>query len=125
MVIKNVSGSKTVVQKASWQGDWVWAKFRQFGTYQAFVDNIPPVINNPPTNLKGVRNIVFTPTDNFNTVKYFRAEVNGQWLRFTNDKGRRWIYTFDEYFPPGEHQLKVTVMDEAGNRMEKAWTVYR
>jgi hypothetical protein len=125
MVIKSVSGSKTVIQKASWQGDWIWTKFRQFGTYQAFVDNIPPVINTPPTNLRSVSRIVFTPTDNFNTISFFRAEVDGQWLRFTNDKGRTWIYTFDEYFPAGEHQLKVTVADEAGNITEKVWTVNR
>ncbi|RYZ27821.1 MAG: M23 family metallopeptidase, partial [Chitinophagaceae bacterium] len=40
IVIKSVSGSRTVVQKAVWQKGWLMAKFRQFGTYQAFVDNV-------------------------------------------------------------------------------------
>jgi hypothetical protein len=31
----------------------------------------------------------------------------------TNDKGRNWIYTFDEKFSRGEHELKVIIEDEA------------
>ena len=125
IVIKSVSGSKTVVEKAVWQKGWLMAKFRQFGTYQAFFDNVPPTVNAVPTNLSKVTRIVFTPTDNFNTIKNLRVEVDGQWLRFTNDKGRNWIYTFDEKFPKGEHQLKVRVEDEAGNVTEKVWNVTR
>ena len=101
------------------------AKFRQFGTYQAFIDNTPPTINAVATNLSKARNIIFRPADNFNTIKSFRVEVDGQWLRFTNDKGKTWIYSFDEKFPVGEHQLKVRVEDEAGNATEKVWEVRR
>lgn len=125
VIIRSISGSRTLVQKAAWQGEWVWSNFRQFGTYQAFVDNIPPVINTPPTDLRKATKLVFTPTDNFNTIKRFRATLNGKWLRFTNDKGRNWIYTFDENFPPGQHELKVIVEDEAGNVTERTWTVNR
>jgi len=125
IVIKNVSGSKTVVQKAVWQKGWLMARFRQFGTYQAFIDNVPPVVNAVPANLSRASRIVFTPTDNFNTIKRFRVELNGQWLRFTNDKGRNWIYTFDEKFSRGEHELKVIIEDEAGNVTEKFWNVKR
>ncbi|WP_121353967.1 peptidoglycan DD-metalloendopeptidase family protein [Flavisolibacter nicotianae] len=125
IVIKNVSGSKTFVQKAVWQKGWLMARFRQFGTYQAFVDNVPPNVNGVAADLSRASRIVFTPTDNFNTIRRFRAELDGQWLRFTNDKGRTWIYTFDEHFPRGEHQLKVTVEDEAGNVTERTWNVKR
>jgi hypothetical protein len=125
VVIKNVSGSKTFVEKAMWQRGWMMAKFRQFGTYQAFIDQTPPSINAVPADLSKASRIVFTPTDNFNTIRSFRAELDGQWLRFTNDKGRTWIYTFDGHFPRGEHQLKVTVEDEAGNVTERTWHVRR
>ncbi len=125
VVIRNVVGSRTYVQKATWQRGYLTAKFRQFGTYQAFIDRQPPTINAAPANLAGVRRIVFTPTDNFNVIKRFRAEVNGQWLRFTNDKGKTWIYTFDDKFPKGESELKVTVEDEAGNVTERVWNVRR
>lgn len=125
VVIKSVSGSRTVVSKAHLQNDWATAKFRQFGSFQAFLDTVPPTINTPLTNLTKATRLVFTPKDNFNEIKSFRAEVDGQWLRFTNDKGKVWIYKFDEKFPAGEHELKVTVEDEAGNITTRSWTVTR
>ena len=125
LVIKNISGTKTFIQKAQWQNGWLAAKFRQFGTYQAFVDDEPPTVNAPATNLTKASRIVFTPKDNFNTIKSFRAEVDGQWLCFTNDKGRTWIYHFDEHFPKGQHELKLTIEDEAGNITTKTWNVTR
>ena len=125
LVIKNISGTKTVVEKVEWQGDWIAAKFRQYGTYQAFVDNTPPSVNAVATDLSKSSRIVFTPKDNFNSIKSFRAELNGQWLRFTNDKGRSHIYTFDDKFPRGTHELKVTIEDEAGNVLTKVWNVKR
>ena len=101
------------------------AKFRQFGNYQAFIDNEPPTVYLATTNLSKASRIVFTPKDNFNSIKSFRAELDGQWLRFTNDKGKTWIYSFDEKFPRGEHQLKIFVEDEAGNVTTKVWNVRR
>lgn len=125
IVIKSTSGSRTTVSKAVWQRDWAAAKFRQFGTFQAFLDTVPPTINAPATDLSRATRLVFTPKDNFSEVKSFRAELDGQWLRFTNDKGKVWIYKFDEKFPPGEHELKVTVEDEAGNVTTQSWQVTR
>lgn len=125
VIIKSIAGTRTVVEKAEWQQEWVAAKFRQFGSYQAFVDNEPPTINTPPTDLSRATRLVFSPKDNFKTIKSFRAEVDGQWLRFTNDKGLSHIYRFDEKFPRGEHELKVRVEDEAGNVTEKVWHVIR
>lgn len=125
IVIKNTSGSRTFVEKGVWQKAWVAAKFRQFGTYQLFVDNEPPTINNIASNLSTARSIIFNPRDNFNIIKSFRAELDGQWLRFSNDKGKTWIYTFDEKFPRGEHTIKVTIEDIAGNITTKTWNVRR
>lgn len=125
VVIKNISGEKTFVKKAEFQKGWYAAKFRQFGTYQAFIDNEPPTVNTPSPDLSRSSRIVFIPRDNFNTIKSFRAEVDGQWLRFSNDKGKVWIYNFDEHFPKGEHKLKVIVEDEAGNVTTKVWNVRR
>ncbi|MGN6401005.1 MAG: M23 family metallopeptidase, partial [Flavisolibacter sp.] len=59
LVIKNISGTKTFVQKAQWQNGWLAAKFRQFGTYQAFVDDEPPTVNAPATNLTKASRILF------------------------------------------------------------------
>jgi len=125
VIIKSVAGTRTVVEKAKWQQDWLAAKFRQFGSFQAFIDTEPPTINAPPSDLTRATRIVFSPKDNFKTIKKFRAEVDGQWLCFTNDKGLSHIYRFDEKFPRGEHQLTVTIEDEAGNITTKTWSVRR
>jgi hypothetical protein len=125
VVVKNVFGTRTYVQKGELQNGWYATKFRQFGRYQLFIDKEPPTINTPATNLSKATRIVFTPRDNFNSIKDFRAELDGQWLRFTNDKGKTWIYSFDEHFPRGNHELKVTVEDEAGNITTRVWNVTR
>ena len=57
--------------------------------------------------------------------KKVRAELDGKWLRFTNDKGKTFIYYFDEYCLPGDHELKIHVEDEAGNITEKTYTFTR
>jgi hypothetical protein len=57
--------------------------------------------------------------DNTDSYKNFRAELDGKWLRFTNDKGKYFIYRFDERCPRGPHTLKITVEDEAGNVANK------
>lgn len=125
VVVKNICGSKTFVEKAQWQNGWYASKFREFGTYQLFIDKEPPTINAPLTNLSRASRIVFIPHDNFNSIKSFRAELDGHWLCFSNDKGRSWVYHFDEHFQRGEHELKVTVEDEAGNVTTKTWNVKR
>lgn len=128
-IIQCLSGTRTIVQKAVWSNGWLWAKFRNFGSYQAFIDTIPPSINSLGTAdtiiLSKATRIVFTPTDNFNSIKSFRAELDGKWLMFSNDKGRTWIYRFDEYFTEGVHELKVEVEDTVGNITTRSWWVKR
>ena len=127
IVIKRTAAGSSV-KKASWNGEWLTALFRDFGTFEAFVDNIPPSINSlgsgEVVDLSRASRIAFTPTDNFG-IADFRAEIDGQWIRFTNDKGKTYLYYFDEKVPPGEHTLTVTVTDIAGNRTERSWKFRR
>jgi hypothetical protein len=120
------------VKKASWEGQWLTADFGDFGNYQAFVDQVPPEINEPGKRLKGDTidvsansSIIFRPTDNFDVIKNFRVELDGKWLKFTNDKGRSHIYKFDNRMPLGIYDLTVTIEDLAGNITKKTWTVKR
>lgn len=118
------SARGTQIKKPEKQGAWLSAKFGDFGSFQLFADVLPPSFNElgkgDTVNLSASSRIIFTPNDNF-AVKSFRAELNGQWLRFTNDKGRNWIYIFDERCPYGVYELKVTVEDLVGNSTTKAW----
>ena len=86
-------GRNTENRKAEQQGEWYAGKFGDFGTFQVFADLVPPTINSigngDSVNLSAASRILFTPTDNFG-IRKFRVELNGEWLRFTNDKGRNW-----------------------------------
>jgi len=117
-------GKNMSVEKAEWKDGWLQATFGDFGSFQAFADIVPPVFNDPgkgdTINLSASRRLFFTPRDNFG-IKSFRAELDGKWIRFTNDKGRNWIYMFDDRCPYGVHHLKVTVEDLAGNVTTREW----
>lgn len=124
IILQREYGGKKSVRKATVENGFITADFNEFGNFQAFLDLEPPVINglgNGDTlNLSAADRIVFQPDDNF-AVKSFRAELDGQWLRFTNDKGRSYIYKFDERCPDGVHELKVIVEDIVGNTTSKTW----
>lgn len=125
LVIQRTYRSGRSVRKAQWDNEWLRAEFDDFGYFQAFFDTIPPELdelgNGDTVNLSPASRILFSPSDNFGVIRNFRAELDGQWLRFTNDKSRNWIYTFDERCPYGVHELKVTVEDLVGNSTTKSW----
>lgn len=128
IVIKRV-GKNTTVRKAVWNGEWLTAQFRDFGIFEAFIDNAPPSVNalgsGDVVNLNKATRISFTPTDNYG-IADFRVEVDGKWLRFTNDKGRTWIYNFsDGRIAAGQHELTVIITDIAGNVTRRSWQFVR
>ena len=127
MMVKEWKGARAI-RKVEWQNGWISASFDNLGIFQAFIDTTAPLINAPAKTVKGkdtldlspLTRIVFTPSDNF-AVRSFRAELDGKWLMFSNDKGRSHIYIFDEQCPYGVHELKVRVEDAVGNVTEKTW----
>jgi len=115
-------GDEKDVQLPEWKGAWASGRFREFGNFQLVYDSIPPVIT-PMSPLEGADlshavRIAFRISDNLGALRRFRAELDGRWLCFTNDKALAYIYRFDQHCPPGSHTLKVTVEDVAGNRSE-------
>jgi hypothetical protein len=129
MVIERRWGSRMDVFKAKKEGPWYSAKFRNFGNFQLLADTEPPTITpigiSQNANLSKARMIRFTVRDNSDEFKNFRAELDGKWLRFTNDKGRTFTYIFDEHCPPGNHVLRVRVEDEAGNETVRVYNFTR
>jgi hypothetical protein len=122
ILMKRSWNGKSDLVKATKNGDWYSAKFNAFGNFELIADDEPPVIHaNFQDNalLSRSREIVISPKDNNDVVKNFRAELDGKWLRFTNDKGRSFIYIFDEKCARGKHELKITAEDEAGNKTER------
>lgn len=128
-VMQWYAGTKKDIQKVEWQQQWAGARFRDFGFYQLLLDNEPPQV--VPLNftngadLGKATRIAFTVKDNLEKCKNVRAELDGKWLRFTNDKGRNYFYRFDEKCLPGPHELKIKAEDEAGNITEQVFLFTR
>ena len=122
IMIQRNSGNAML--KPGWQGEWISFKTGAFGSFVALIDLTAPQVNDigkgDTVDLSPASRIVFTPLDN-SGIKSFRAELDSKWLMFTNDKGRSWIYNFDERCPYGVHHLKVTVEDQVGNATTKEW----
>lgn len=129
LLVKRVSGKNEGVEIAEWVREKVQFRSRYFGSFQVFADTIAPVINTSfkgkMADLRKAGSIIIRPTDNFKEIRSFRAELDGKWLRFTNDKGRSFIYQFDDHCPPGKHTLRVTVEDLVGNRTVGEWEIWR
>jgi murein DD-endopeptidase MepM/ murein hydrolase activator NlpD len=128
-IMHRSSGIKKEVRKVQWNNDWAKANFNELGSFQLMIDVDPPEIIPvgiaDGANLSKSSRIVFTVRDNYAQFKNFRGELDGKWLRFTNDKGRSFIYSFDEKCSRGRHELKLSVEDEAGNRTEKVFRFTR
>lgn len=120
------------VRKGLWEEDWITGYFPEFGTFQVVADTIPPALAAPGPRAKGrgdtldlsrQKFLALTPTDNYG-IRRLRAEINGAWQRFTNDKSRTWLFPLDE-LPYGTHTLRVTVEDLAGNVGVREWVFVR
>lgn len=123
IIMQKNSNGKIETVKAIQQGEWFTAHFRNFGNFQLLIDKTPPVIIpigiRENANLSKSYQIAFRVHDDNIAIKNFRAELDGKWLRFTNDKELAFIYKFDEMCPPGNHELKIIAEDEAGNTTSK------
>jgi len=104
---------------------WYQAAFRTFGNFQLLTDTLPPVITpigfREGMNAAQLKRLAFVIKDNTEDLVNFTAFLDGQWLRFSNDKGATFIYTFDKYCPPGRHELVLRVEDLVGNVTEKTY----
>jgi len=124
-VMLRYSGSRKDFKETVYNNGWYAASFREFGNFQLLVDTIPPVISpvkfKEGMNASKLSRLAFNIADNSEELKNFTATLDGNWIRFSNDKGRTFIYVFDEMCPPGEHELVLSVEDCVGNRTEKKY----
>ncbi len=125
MVMHRFAGSKHDYAKAEYENGWYKSSFREFGNFQLMIDTLGPSIT--PVGFKDGMNcskqnrIAFVVLDNTEEIKKFTALLDGNWLRFTNDKGRTFAYVFDEKCSSGEHELKIMAEDQVGNVTEKVY----
>jgi len=122
-VIANCNTGKSVNCGGTWQGDMLKTRVRSFGDYCIMADtiapSITPVVFAPDMRKKS--SMAFRISDNFaisgtaDGMRY-RGTVDGKWILFEYDKKRaRLTYDFDEHVGPGQHVLKLSVVDDKGN----------
>lgn len=123
VLLFNSNGSETVM-KGIWNGDWMETKVNRFGTARLVVDDEAPTINTLGwSNGKTFYDnqvLSVNGSDNFKAIKNFRAELDGKWILFVR-KGNTFSYKMDAYCSEGEHQLKLSIEDIAGNRTEQVY----
>ena len=129
IVMKRSFGSKEDFKKAVYENGWYKASFREFGNYQLVLDKTPPIIRpigfHDGINAAKLSRIAFAISDDTEEIVNFTATLDGKWLRFTNDKGKVFIYIFDQYCSSGQHELKIIAEDLAGNKTEKLYNFTR
>ena len=129
MIMKIKTREKERFKKAVYVNGYFKASFRDLGRAELIMDHTPPTVVplfgfHDGMHLKNSR-IAFSVTDNTKEIGEFNAYLDGQWLLFSNDKSRSFIYKVDKYCQPGEHNLQLIVKDLAGNITEKKYHFYR
>lgn len=123
MLIRLKTITRTYLKKANWSVDKFGAEFRDFGSFQLIADDQPPVVSGISNGQIGSRITAFVK-DNNGVIKKFRGEIDGKWVMFV-PRGANYTYVVDERCPPGEHILKISVEDEAGNKTVQQYKITR
>ncbi|MFZ4476009.1 MAG: M23 family metallopeptidase [Saprospiraceae bacterium] len=108
---------------ASWRGDYIMTKVREFGQYCVMIDTTPPQVTPVVFNKDMRRNstMAFKITDNMavNGLAYglyFRGTIDGKWVLFQYDKKRsRITHVFESWLEKGTHTLQLEVKDDRDN----------
>lgn len=101
----------------SYKNSWASAQIKTFGNYYVDIDTVAPKITplQKDSDITTRKMIQFKVEDDKTSVTEFKAELNGQWLRFVRS-GNRYSYVFDDYCPVGKNTLIVSAEDENENR---------
>lgn len=125
MVMHRFANNKNDYAKAVNENGWYKASFREFGNFQLLEDSEPPTIKpigfREGMHMGKLNRLVFVILDNTEELVNFTALLDGKWLRFSNDKGKTFIYKFDDYCSYGAHELKISVGDCVGNVSERTY----
>jgi murein DD-endopeptidase MepM/ murein hydrolase activator NlpD len=124
MVMARYYKDKKDFAPTTFANKWFTARFRDFGNFQLITDTTPPTITpvgfKDGANVSKQKAIKFVIVDNTEDLD-FTATLDGNWLRFSNDKGKTFVYTFDEKCSAGEHELKIVATDMVGNESIKVY----
>ncbi len=120
-----MDGSKRIYNcGGKWKEGKLQTKVRSLGSYCIMIDDVAPTIT-PISfrhDMRGRSKMSFKIRDNYPTSGRarglsFKATVDGEWILMEHDaKSNTIVHRFDERIPPGEHQLRIVVQDNRGNK---------
>ncbi|MDZ7847617.1 MAG: M23 family metallopeptidase [Owenweeksia sp.] len=108
-----------------WDDGYITTRTRQFGQFAVVADTIPPSIQpigfRDGGNLADQLQVSFKIEDNFSGIDRYRPTIDGKWVLFEYDAKNDLIFANlkDLSLEPGEHVLKLEVMDKVGNVTKK------
>jgi hypothetical protein len=122
-VIMRMSGKGIQVVKPVYDDGKFVGSFDRLGILVTMTDTIPPNIattfaDGAVLSKKG--SISFSVKDGLSAVEKVRGEIDDQWVLFEK-RGNTYRYKIDDYCGVGNHVLKVTAEDTAGNSITKSY----
>lgn len=115
---------------SSWEGNTLTTKSRLLGNYSVFADTIPPTIKSvnfsDGKNVNAQNTLKVKISDQQTGIKYYRAELNGQWILMEYDAKRSLLtYHYDERIRKGENNIELVVKDLLDNETSYNATIFR
>ncbi|MDI9319006.1 MAG: M23 family metallopeptidase [Phycisphaerales bacterium] len=113
-------GKKTSGKACTLSEGWFTALIRNFGDYWLVVDTTAPSIKpmmKSGTKLGARKEIRFSVSDNYTSIKKFVGSINNQWICFEQHENN-WFYRIDEYCSKGKNKVDIMVADENGNEQK-------
>ncbi len=103
-----------------WNGEFIEAKVKNFGTYFVTIDNTKPVIRSLSVDkYKRVRSgkLKFKITDNLSGIKEYIGYIDDKWVLFEYDQKNNLISCnlTKEKIAKGKHEVVLWVTDYSGN----------
>lgn len=119
---KNYEG-KEIALNSRWEGNFLKAKAREFGSFYITTDSKPPTIKTinllPGRVMSKSKSIEMQISDNLSGIETYNGYIDDRWvlMEYDQKKARLW-YAFDELTPPGAHEFRLVVTDAKGNAAE-------
>lgn len=119
VVSMDPDGSVGASHGGKFDGGWVTASVKSFGTYTVMLDTVPPSISNSDmrSSMIGQKSFTLRIADDLSGVSAWRGTLNGEWILMEYDpKTKSLTHVFDKQTSgAGRKDFRLTVTDEMGN----------
>tara|TARA_B110000211_G_C14057223_1_gene543933 strand:+ start:87 stop:1808 length:1722 start_codon:yes stop_codon:yes gene_type:complete len=123
IAVRKTSAGKVRIHKGTYSNNYFHFTSKYFGSFYIYHDTIPPRIK--PLNIYNGKNISkqskfdFKISDNLSGIKSYDCYIDGEWILLEYDyKKARLTHYKHGVIKPGEHKLKLVIIDAVGNKEE-------